>query len=229
MSPTDSDWKLRPIQLATLVILMAEAREVTNTELTEMAGFTLTGKDRTELEAGGLIESHKEGRVLAFDLTDKGWAFCKQLHKAKVPVERSRTARSISVLLAGLARSLDRFQQSHADFFKQPAGAEPPMPLAAGPAVATAAVPGADAQARIRAAYADLPKAADGWVGLADLRDQVTDLDRATVDAALRTMARQDGVRIIPVANTKSLQPRDRAAALRIGEEDNHALRIGAE
>jgi hypothetical protein len=29
------------------------------------------------------------------------------------------------------------------------------------------------------------------------------------------------------VANTKSLTPRDRAAAVRIGNEDNHALAIG--
>jgi hypothetical protein len=40
-------------------------------------------------------------------------------------------------------------------------------------------------------------------------------------------MVHKDGVRIIPVANSKALQPRDRAAALRIGEEDNHALWIG--
>jgi len=62
---------------------------------------------------------------------------------------------------------------------------------------------------------------------LADLRERLGGLDRATVDDALRAMVHRDGVRIIPVANSKALQPRDRAAALRIGEEDNHALWIG--
>ena len=41
-------------------------------------------------------------------------------------------------------------------------------------------------------------------------------------------MVQRDGVRIIPVANTKSLTARDRAAAVRIGDEENHALAIGS-
>ncbi|MEK8106042.1 hypothetical protein NKG94_14370 [Micromonospora sp. M12] len=40
-------------------------------------------------------------------------------------------------------------------------------------------------------------------------------------------MIGREDVRIIPVANTKSLTARDRAAAVRIGNEDNHALAIG--
>lgn len=81
---------------------------------------------------------------------------------------------------------------------------------------------------RIRAAYRELAKAPGTWVGLADLRDRLGDADRAVVDDALRAMLRRDGVRIIPVANSKSLTARDRAAAVRIGEEDNHTLSIGA-
>lgn len=65
----------------------------------------------------------------------------------------------------------------------------------------------------------------DGWASLADVRAAV-DAPRQDVDAALHAMRRREGVRIIPVANTKSLQPRDREAALRIGDEDNHAIRI---
>src|SRR5439155_18426224 len=98
MSSTDSALKLKPIQLAALVILMAEAREVTNKEFTEMANFTLTGPERTGLEKLGLIESRKLGQLLAFQLTDKGWVFCKQLHNADVNVGRSVAARSIFVL-----------------------------------------------------------------------------------------------------------------------------------
>ncbi len=219
MPNTDSAVTLKPIQLAALVVLMAEAREVANNELDEMARFRLTGADRTELEKLGLIESRKIRQTLAFQLTDKGWQFCKQLHTAQVNVGSSVAARSIFVLLDGLHRSLDRLRVSHGEFFKQAGEA-----AAAKPAVPT---DGADAETLIRAAYADLPKSADGWVGLADLREHLGDLDRTAVDAALRAMARQDGVRIIPVANSKALQPRDRAAALRIGEEDNHALWIG--
>ncbi len=219
MSSADSSLKLKPIQLAALVILMAEAREVTNKELEEMAGFSLVGKDRAPLEKHGYVECRKVGRVLAFQLTDRGWAFSKQLHAAgDMKVERSRVGRSIFVLLKGLSRSLDRLRVSHAEFFKQ----SPDVELAE---------PAADAvniEEQIRSAYSDIPKAPDGWVGLADLRERLVGLDRTALDDTLRAMARTDGVRIIPVANTKSLQERDRAAALRIGEEDNHALWIGA-
>ena len=219
MSTPDSVTKLKPVQLAALVILMAEAREVSNKDFEEIAKFTLTGHERTGLENLGLIESRKVGRTLAFQLTDKGWLFCKQLHAADVNVGRSVPARSIFVLLDGLHRSLDRLRVSHADFFKQ--SGEPV------PEKRPAVTDGADVEDRIRTAYEELPKAPGGWVGLADLRERLDDLDRAAVDEGLRALLREDGVRIIPAANTKALKPRDHAAALRIGDEDNHALSIG--
>lgn len=212
MPTTDSVPKLNPLQLGALLILMAEAREVTNSELGTLAGFTLTGRERVDLEKRGLVKSRKVGRELAFQLTDQGWRFCKQLHDADVNVGNSRVARSIFVLLGGLHRSLDRLRVSHAEFFKP---------------ISEAAAGGDGVEALVRAAYDDLADGPGAWVGLADLREHLGDLDRAAVDEALRAMVRQEGVRIIPVANTKALEPRDRAAALRIGGEDNHVLAIG--
>jgi hypothetical protein len=89
-------------------------------------------------------------------------------------------------------------------------------------------VVGADAspEGQIRQAYDSLPKGPAGYVGLADLRDQLSGLPRDTVDAALRQLARQPGVHISPVANRKSLTPRDRAAMLRIGEDENFMISI---
>ncbi|MFI6244067.1 hypothetical protein ACIBEF_29800 [Micromonospora sp. NPDC050795] len=85
----------------------------------------------------------------------------------------------------------------------------------------------AEVEALVRSAYRDLATAPGAWVGLADVRDRLADTDRAALDAALRAMVGREDVRIIPVANTKSLTARDRAAAVRIGNEDNHALAIG--
>jgi hypothetical protein len=99
-------------------------------------------------------------------------------------------------------------------------------PVAGAPSAAGPPAP-RDAADTIRAAYHDLALVPGEWVGLADLRERLGDLDRTAVDAALRGMLGQPGVRIIPVANSKALQARDRAAALRIGDEDNHALSIG--
>ncbi len=81
---------------------------------------------------------------------------------------------------------------------------------------------------KIRAIYEELPKAPGGWVGLADLRDRLAEENMRTteVDAALRRLSREAGVNVTPVANVKALKPRDHAAAVRIGEDQNHMIRI---
>jgi len=88
-------------------------------------------------------------------------------------------------------------------------------------------VPAVDTvEQRIRAAYASLATEPAGWVSLADLRERLADIPRAELDTALKWMAVQPGVRLIPVANQKSLSMRDREAALRFGGEENHAFAI---
>ncbi|MEV1147164.1 hypothetical protein [Micromonospora sp. NPDC049799] len=229
-SPADVP-SLTPNQINALVVLMVEARRLTNVELRELAGFALTGKDNEKLVRLGLVETDRSHRPFAHELTDEGWRVVRQLHTAPPPKSGGSTTRSLLVVLSNLHRSLDRLRVSHGDFFKQtgesaPAAVTPPEPAA--PATTTAPVATVDVEARVRAAYRDLARAPGAWVGLADVRDRLSDTDRATVDATLRTMVGREDVRIIPVANTKSLTPRDRAAAVRIGNEDNHALAIGA-
>lgn len=86
-------------------------------------------------------------------------------------------------------------------------------------------------------AYGSLRSPGD-WVGLADLRDRLDaqGYSRADVDQALRDMlfrapyeSHEPSMRLIPLANRKALQPRDHEAALRIGDDDNHALSFGAD
>ncbi|MGW1059888.1 hypothetical protein [Micromonospora rubida] len=241
MSSSSADLpSLTPNQINVLVVLMVEARKLTNSELRELAGFTLTGKDNEKLVKAGLVETDRSHRPFSHELTDEGWRVVRELHTGVPPKAGGSASRSLFTLLANLHRGLDRLRVSHGDFFKQTAGHPAPARLAAGsdegqavplPATGTAPAPipaGGDVEERIRAAYRELAKAPGAWVGLADLRDRLGDADRAVVDDALRAMLRRDGVRIIPVANSKSLTARDRAAAVRIGEEDNHALSIGA-
>jgi hypothetical protein len=91
----------------------------------------------------------------------------------------------------------------------------------------TPAVPDVDTvEERIRTGYAKLAAEPAGWVSLADLRELLDDIPRAELDTALKWMAVQPGVRLIPVANLKSLSTRDHDAALRFGGEDNHAFAI---
>lgn len=224
-SPADVP-HLTPNQINALVVLMVEARRLTNVELKELAGFTLTGKDNTKLVDLGLVDTDRTHRPFAHELTDEGWRVARQLHSSAPPKQGGSTTRSLFVVLSNLHRSLDRLRVSHGDFFKQTGATSEPRQEA--PAAAAAApVSAAQVEALVRSAYRDLATAPGAWVGLADVRDQLVDTDRATLDAALRAMVGREDVRIIPVANTKSLTARDRAAAVRIGNEDNHALAIG--
>ncbi|RAO09146.1 hypothetical protein MED15_06610 [Micromonospora noduli] len=238
-SPADVP-HLTPNQINALVVLMVEARRLTNVELKELAGFTLTGKDNTKLVDLGLVDTDRTHRPFAHELTEQGWRVARQLHTAAPPKQGGSTTRSLFVVLSNLHRSLDRLRVSHGDFFKQteataaPATSEPrdgaPAPTKTATTAAPAAaapVSAAEVEALVRSAYRDLATAPGAWVGLADVRDRLADTDRAALDAALRAMVGREGVRIIPVANTKSLTARDRAAAVRIGNEDNHALAIG--
>ncbi|MEU5672519.1 hypothetical protein ABZ749_19570 [Micromonospora sp. NPDC047753] len=231
-SPADVP-HLTPNQINALVVLMVEARRLTNVELKELAGFTLTGKDNAKLVDLGLVDTDRTHRPFAHELTEQGWRVARQLHTAAPPKAGGSTTRSLFVVLSNLHRSLDRLRVSHGDFFKQTgatASLSEPRPEAPAPtttAATAAPVSAAEVETLVRSAYRDLATAPGAWVGLADVRDRLADTDRAALDAALRAMVGREDVRIIPVANTKSLTPRDRAAAVRIGNEDNHALAIG--
>ncbi|WP_416905011.1 hypothetical protein [Micromonospora echinospora] len=253
MSTADALPNLTPNQINALVVLMVEARELTNTELRELAGFTLTGADNTKLVKLGLVSTDRSQRPFSHELTEHGWHVARRLHTARPPRQSGSATRSLLTVLANVDRGLGRLRTSQADFFRQDApgagapergddatttpsaGTTPstgavPAPHAADPAMTAGhAAPGPadDAQTLVRTAYRELAVTPGAWVGLADLRELLDEYDRETVDAALRALVRQDDVRIIPVANSKSLTARDRAAAVLIGNEANHALSIG--
>lgn len=214
--PTDESLpKLTPNQINVLVVLMAEARELDNNELKELAGLALTGADNAKLVKLGFVITDRTHRPFSHQLDDAGARFVRELHTAEPPKAGGSAARTLFTLLKNVQRGLAQTSaKSYGDFFSR---------STTGPASA------ASLEEQIRAAYRELAKAPGDWVALADLREKLTDVDRDSLDDALRAMLGEEGVRIIPVANTKALQPRDRAAALRIGDEDNHALAIGAE
>ncbi len=79
---------------------------------------------------------------------------------------------------------------------------------------------------RIRAAYRDLSTRPGSWVALADVRDRLGDVDRSELDGALERIAVQPGHHVIPWDNRKALTDRDRAASVRLGGDDAHAIRL---
>src|SRR5918911_896842 len=68
-----TDDGLTPGESAILLLLMAEAREISNTELEERYKFTLTGRSRKKLNDLRYVATRKVGRTYVHQLDDKGW------------------------------------------------------------------------------------------------------------------------------------------------------------
>ncbi|QKV81024.1 hypothetical protein [Amycolatopsis sp. Hca4] len=198
-------------QTAAMFTLMVLGREVPNQELAEVAGFTLTGTERTGLNKLGYVDSERTGprRSYVHVLSDSGWAWCEdELTMGGPPPQRGQSplATALYVVLGGLAEYLQRENKRLFDIFAQPEAAS----LAE----------------RIRIAYRELAKEPRGWVGLGDLRSKLGATDAAEVDAALKELSSTGEVHLVPEENRKALSAADRAAAVRIGGEDNHLISI---
>ncbi|RSM86072.1 hypothetical protein DMH04_15520 [Kibdelosporangium aridum] len=203
-----SEPKLGLPHRAILLALMAEAREVSNTELKNRWNLTMTKPYRDVLKAEGLIVTDEETRPFRHELTERGWKWCADELSADIPARAGSVGAALYAVLSGVNRYLDREGLALSDLFK----AETEI---------------TDLEDRIRRAYerlADRPKA---WVRLKDLRPLLGNAPRDAVDEVLRQMDGTSDVTIIPDADQKNLTAEDRAAAVRIGNEDNHQMAIG--
>ena len=148
----------------------------------------------------------------------------------------ARRGASAEELKLGLLKDA-RARHRGATAAKSPDAGKPVRFTLTGGSVDPAKAREVEVENKIRAAYRKLrPNAKYGsgneWLGLADLRDELGEnINRREIDAALRRMARAhndpnapDAVRVVPIANTKALKPRDREAAFQIGESDVHMV-----
>lgn len=201
-----------------MITLLAQARRVSNPELEELVGFRLEGRERRKLNGLKLVESAKQGRAFAHELSDAGWRWCTRELRSR-PSGRGSMERALYALLGGVDRYLDASGQSLAEVFGAGQGAAA--------ARASAARDGADAGARIGAAYRELASAPGEYVRLRDLRALVADLPRHALDAALTAMYAGQRVNLIPQSNQQALTAGDRESALRVGGELKHLISIG--
>jgi hypothetical protein len=212
--------RLNHKQTAAMFTLMVLGREVPNQELQEVVGFTLTGKDRTNLNKLGYVESEPSGPRKSFVhlLSDSGWAWCEEEIAADGPPPprgQSTLASALYVLLGGLNGYLERENKRLFHVF----GPSVEVPVALKQE--------GDLETRIRVAYRELVREPRGWVALVDLRPKLG-APATEVDAVLKELSRAGKAHLVPEDNRKVLTPADREAAIRIGGEDNHLLSIEA-
>jgi hypothetical protein len=205
---------LTPSESAILIVLMAEAREVANSELKERYGLDVRKENRDKLNALRFVASRKPGRSYLHVLDDKGWVRVQDDLNFDSP-----RARALGAALAAMHTCLrDRVLPrtgyrnlgemfAHSDI----APLEAPTNLAA----------------RVRHAYAALATEPGAWLALARLRPFFADVSKADLDEALRQLERATDVNIVPEENQKALTAADVAAAVHIGGQDKHLLAIG--
>ena len=160
--------------------------------------------DREALVRAGLIGCEKRGQSgYWLEVTDKGWAWAADHLDADLP---KRSTAGGEVLRAWLTR-LGAFMKARgfalADILA-PQPTAPPRPPDY-----------ANVRERIRKAYLEV---AGGRLNtralLSDVRDKLKDLDRATVDDALRKMHLEEGVALAGLSNPLEITPAVRDAGL---------------
>jgi hypothetical protein len=213
--PSDN---LTPSEGAILLVLLAESREVSNSELSERFGMTLTGASREKLNALGYVDSRKEGRGFVHALSDAGWARCAEpMNFAKV--RPLALGAALTVLVTAIHRDLERSGRSLAMMFAPADDAAPKQTI---PVAAQA-----DLTEQIRLTYKQFAPEPGAWVNIADIRETLSAVGRDEMDAALRELEQQRDVNIVPQANEKALSERTRGAAVIIGRQHKHFIAIG--
>lgn len=225
-----TDDKLTHTEKAVLLVLMAEAGEVANTDLKSRFGLDLKAPARKRLNDLKLIESRIERRRFVHTLADQGWRRCARELGVETPARPGPLGGALYAVLAGLGRFLRRAELSLADVFEPYEGPQPAPTGPAGAAEAGTGGPtgGPDVEQRVRAAYRQLAAEPSAWVSLRQLRPLLDDLDRTVVDTVLTRMNRLPEVNLVPEANQKTLSRQDREAAVHIGDQEKHLLSIGA-
>ena len=124
--------KLKPSEKACLLLLMSEAREVSNTELRERYdGFSIQGADSRALVENGFATKRKGAKgALVHELTDEGWAQCKRELDAEFVKGAGPAYPALHALLGAVDRYLRRAELSLPDLFTASTPPPAPQPVA---------------------------------------------------------------------------------------------------
>jgi hypothetical protein len=95
--------------LSALFALMGAAREISNNELQEVAGFRIDGALRRTLNERHLVTSTRKGNMpFVHELTDAGWKRCEAELAGEPPDGSGHLGGAFYMVLDGLGRFLRR-------------------------------------------------------------------------------------------------------------------------
>jgi hypothetical protein len=183
--------------------------------------------DRDALEGAGLIKVERRGRYKRYwiEVTDKGWVWASEHLDAKLP---TRSNAGGGVLQAWLTR-LKVFMSAHGFVLADVLGPQATAPAGApgSPVVAPSPFDYAAVRALVRNAYLDITGGHfNARALLRDIREKVKEIDRRTLDDALRQMQVEQEVSLYQLDNRTEITDADRKAAIYFGSEPRHILWI---
>lgn len=201
--------ELTSAEYAYLIILRAEDREISNTEMDELYGVRLKSPEYAKLNADGYIVSRTRPSPYRHVITDKGIKALAEpltLEQGRVPVGERRSANERELRWAAVLAQQKLLLRSPG----RTGGARP-----------------VDLAGRVRAAYLELADPPGAWIALAGLRALLADVPKGELDQALERMLDSPEVQLEPEPFGHRIGPAERAAAVHIGGEDRHKLAIG--
>lgn len=185
----------------TLFALLAIARPATNRELRETAGLQVEAATRRTLAGRGLLSSTRMGATTVHAITPAGTDWCRTAMAEGRPRDAKYPCGVLYALLGTLGTALARDGRQLDEVFRP------------------------DLETWIRAGYAELTVRRPGqYVRLSRLRHWV---DGVAIDDELDRMIEMPDVHLKAELDQRKLTPDDRAAAVEIGGEPRHLIRIG--
>jgi hypothetical protein len=196
------DEQLSLSERCVLLVLMAEAREMTNADLHAVASLKLDGKNRIHLNELKLVESVQVGRPYVHTLTDKGALWCVDELSSARPTRSGSAGGALYAILRGLRRHIDDTERTLPEIFK------------------------ADVQSQVEAAYTAVTGGSGESIRLAVLRERLAGVPKDDVDRALELLARRADVHVRAESDQKALTDEDHEAAVVLGGTPRHRLMI---
>ncbi len=183
--------------------------------------------DLDSLKAKGLVRAEKRrndktgGRGDFIEVTDQGWEWASENLSAPLP----KNSNSGTIILGDLLARLQRYMHVNRIVLVDILDPQPVRSLAsADPRPVSAAT---NIRQRIRNAYLDITKGRlNTRALLKDLRLRLADVDRETLDEALKQMQRDEAAILYQLDNRVELTDADREAAIHFAGEPRHILWI---